>query len=459
MPFRSLRHVLPFLAFFVIAPQTVALAAQASAPAAKAQASPAPEISAASSDDAIIAARIKGIFSEIGNLANVKVRVASGVVTLTGEAPTQSAIDQAVGVAERVAGVVTVQNRVSRSLDVDNNLNPAIGGLADKADSIVAALPLILVAIAVAALIGFAGYWLAARKALWRRIAPNPFLADLIATFMRFAFVVGGIVLGLEIIGATALLGAVLGGAGVIGIAIGFAVRDSIDNYVSSLMLSIRQPFRANDHVKIDDHEGRVVRLTSRATVLMTLDGNHLRIPNSTVFKAVILNFTTNPNRRFSIDFTIDHGCNPCLARTLGLDTLTALDFVLDKPEPTAEITEMPGSSQILRFTGWVDQTKTGFGKARTLAFEAVRSALHCKGFALPDASYNITVAQADVRETVAQPAAAPVAPVPEAAPIAAAADTAPDSASPELQIRKMVAHERASDEGNDLLDSSRPVE
>ncbi|MBA4355608.1 MAG: MscS mechanosensitive ion channel, partial [Novosphingobium sp.] len=268
MPFRSLRHVLPFLAFFVIVPQTVPLAAQASAPTAKAQASPAPEISAASSDDAIIAARIKGIFSEIGNLANVKVRVASGVVTLTGEAPTQSAIDQAVGVAERVAGVVTVQNRVSRSLDVDNNLNPAIGGLADKADSIVAALPLILVAIAVAALIGFAGYWLAARKALWRRIAPNPFLADLIATFMRFAFVVGGIVLGLEIIGATALLGAVLGGAGVIGIAIGFAVRDSIDNYVSSLMLSIRQPFRANDHVKIDDHEGRVVRLTSRATVL-----------------------------------------------------------------------------------------------------------------------------------------------------------------------------------------------
>lgn len=450
MPFRSLRLVLSVLAYVTIAAKTVPVVAQTSSPAAAQTALP--EIVAANNDDATIAARIKGIFSEIGSLTNVKVRVASGVVTLTGEAPTQSAIDQAVGVAGRIAGVVTVQNKLTRSLAVDNNLNPAIGGLADKADALAAALPLILVAIAVAAMIGVAGYWLAARKTLWRRIAPNPFLADLIGTFLRFAFVVGGIVLGLEIVGATALLGAVLGGAGVVGIAIGFAVRDSIDNYVSSLMLSIRQPFRANDHVKVDDHEGRVVRLTSRATVLMTLDGNHLRIPNSTVFKAVILNFTTNPTRRFSIDFTIDHGCNPCVARTLGLATLAALDFVLGTPEPTAEIAEMPGSTQTLRFTGWVDQTKTGFGKARTLAFEAVRNSLRDGGFVLPDTSYHVMLEQVESRLPVVQTP-------PSARPSNAAADTAPDSASPELQIRKMVAHERASDEGNDLLDSSRPVE
>src|SRR3546814_8338036 len=70
-------------------------------------------------------------------------------------------------------------------------------------------------------------------------------------------------------------------------------------------MLSLRQPFRANDHVVIEGHEGRVVRLTSRATILMTLEGNHLRIPNSTVFKAVILNYTRNPERRFDFELGI----------------------------------------------------------------------------------------------------------------------------------------------------------
>ena len=68
-----------------------------------------------------------------------------------------------------------------------------------------------------------------------------------------------------------------------------------------------RQPFRANDHVVIDSFEGRVIRLTSRATVLMTPDGNHLRLPNAMVFRSVILNYTRNPSRRFEFDVGIGH--------------------------------------------------------------------------------------------------------------------------------------------------------
>jgi hypothetical protein len=70
------------------------------------------------------------------------------------------------------------------------------------------------VSIAVAVLIGMLGYAIAARKNLWHRVAPNPFLAELLASAIRFTFVVAGIVLALDIVGATALLGAVLGGAG-----------------------------------------------------------------------------------------------------------------------------------------------------------------------------------------------------------------------------------------------------
>ena len=75
-------------------------------------------------------------------------------------------------------------------------------------------------------------------------------------------FFVAGLVLALDIAGATALLGTILGAAGIVGLAVGFAVRDTIENYVASLMLSLRQPFRANDLVKIDEFEGRVIRLT-----------------------------------------------------------------------------------------------------------------------------------------------------------------------------------------------------
>jgi len=109
-------------------------------------------------------------------------------------------------------------------------------------------------------------------------------------------------------------MGTLLGGAGVLGLAISFAVKDSMENYISSIMLSIRQPFRAQEHVVINDYEGVVVRLTSRSTVLMTLDGNHLRIPNATVFKAVILNYTRNPQRRFDFVLGVDAEDDPAQA-------------------------------------------------------------------------------------------------------------------------------------------------
>jgi hypothetical protein len=77
----------------------------------------------------------------------------------------------------------------------------------------------------------------------------------------------------LDLLGVTAVLGSILGAAGINGLAIGIAVRDSVENFVASEMLSIRQPFEAFDLVEIDGDVGKVVRLTSRATVLISVDG------------------------------------------------------------------------------------------------------------------------------------------------------------------------------------------
>ena len=395
-------------------------------------------------DDARLVARIRAIFAQIPALKPVQVQVSAGVVTLSGTVADQKAIDQAASIAGRLAGVVTVQNQLARDLEVNRNLTPALSGVTGKAAGLWRALPLIGVAIAVAVLVGFLGYAIAGRRRLWGRIAPNPFLADLIATAIRFIFVVGGIVLALDIVGATALLGAVLGGAGVIGIALGFAVRDSIDNYVSSLMLSVRQPFRANDSVRIDDHEGRVVRLTSRATVLITGDGNHLRIPNATVFKAVILNFTTNPQRQFSFEYPIAHDADPCTARGIGLKALAELDFVLKDPPPGSELVAMAGPVQTLKFSGWIDQTRADFGKGRTQAMETVRRALREAEYPAVAPAYRVRL----LREKAVE------------APVVEPSGPEQGDVAPQRHIEQMVAHERAvDDEGADLLDSRRPVE
>lgn len=436
-----LAALVPAAAFAAL--PSIPKASPAASPPAQTPA-PAPAISANTTDDAQLAGRIRSIFTEIPALRAVRVRVSSGVVTLSGDVADDKAIDQAEGIASRVSGVVTVQNGLTRNLAVEHNLDPALSGVTAKAQGFVRALPLIGVAILVAVLLGALGYAIARQKRLWDRVAPNPFLAELMATAIRFAFVIAGIVLGLQILGATALLGAVLGGAGVIGIALGFAVRDSIDNYVSSVMLSVRQPFRANDFVRIDTYEGKVVRLTSRATILITPDGNMLRIPNATVFKAVILNFTANPERRFSFDYSIAEDMDPCHAQSTALDTLAKLDFVLPSPAPLAEIVEVAGQAQQLRFHAWVDQTRTDFGKGRTRAIEAVHGALRGQGFSPPEPEYRVHLDREGRRnEAEEQPDTLPAGDV-----------------APERHLDKMVSRERAADDtGPDLLDTGRPVE
>ncbi|MEN7537609.1 mechanosensitive ion channel family protein [Aurantiacibacter flavus] len=410
--------------------------------------------------DERIVARLSDIFANVPSLAGVEVSASEGVVTLGGLAPDNAAIARAEAIATGVDGVVTVENLIERDVSID--VGAEAQGLQDRLTGLLRSLPLVGIAVLAGLAIGAFGYLLASFGRFWRRVMPNAFLAELISSALRFIFVLGGVVVALDMIGAGALMGAVLGGAGVIGVALGFAMRDTVENYVASLMLSLRQPFRPNDWVVIDDREGRVVRLTSRATILMTLDGNHLRIPNSTVFKAVILNFTTNPQRRFDFVLGVDADDDVEAARVLGRQVLAGLPFVLDDPGPEARLVDVGDSNVQVRFLGWVDQRASDWYRARSRAILEVKAALEGAGFGLPEPIYRLRFDQRTeplpLQSTRrAEPASpAPAAPAPVPAPVASQAE----DLGPQDEIARMVEEERATTPAdNDLLDTSRPVE
>ncbi|XUU61702.1 mechanosensitive ion channel domain-containing protein [Erythrobacter sp. HA6-11] len=412
-------------------------------------------------EDAQIATRIREIFAELPAFEAVSVEVSEGVVELAGTVPDNETISRAENIAGRVSGVVTVENSLERDISVEENLS-ILGRLTEFFADLVAMLPLIIVAALVAAAFGAFGYLVAGFSGLWNRIAPNVFLAELIRSAIRFVSVVAGLVIALDMLGAGALLGAVLGGAGVIGIAMGFAMRDTIENYVASLMLSLRQPFRANDHVLIDDREGRVIRLTSRATVLMTLDGNHLRIPNSQVFKAIILNFTRNPQRRFQFALGIDADDDPREAMKLGREVLSGLEFVLDDPAPSARIGNVGDSNIALTFLGWVDQNKADWMKSRSIAIAAVKEALEDAGFALPEPIYRLRFDGRTDPLPIGRSAKLSETPSEEPKPARGSGPRSHDEdVRPDVEIAEMVDAERQTDgeQADDLLDPKRPVE
>jgi small conductance mechanosensitive channel len=217
-------------------------------------------------------------------------------------------------------------------------------------------LPSLLLALLVVWLGWKLGGMLSRRATIDRLTARNPFLTELAHTTTSWVATAIALLIALEILDATAVVDAMLDTEGVIGIALGFAFKDTRGNYLAGVLMSLRQPFAPSDLVVIDGQEGTVIALTSRATILMTLDGNHLRLPNALVFGSVMLNYTRNSSRRFEFDVGVGVQEDLTQAQFLGTEELRRTEGVMADPPPRAFIQTLGESNVQLRYRGWVDQ-------------------------------------------------------------------------------------------------------
>lgn len=325
--------------------------------------------------DARIAAAVSVALARAPAIPDVGVDVNSSVVTLSGTVVEERQRERAERLAKGVQGVNEVDNQLEISTDLDTRWDAAMEELQAKTTRMIAGAPLLLLAVLIVMLASWLGGFVSRHLRWFRRSSGNPYMEGLVRRVVRLLILLAGVLLALDLLGATALVGAVLGSAGVIGLALGFAFRDIAENYIAGVMLSLRRPFAPGDHVLIDGNEGRVVSLSARATILMTLDGNHLRLPNSLVFKSIILNYTHNPKRRFSFTIQIDGDESISKAQQLGLAAICGIDGVLTDPAPSSLVQSYGPNGAELQFFGWIDQIGGNFGKLRSAAIHAVKAA------------------------------------------------------------------------------------
>ena len=350
------------------------------------------EVNSSIHDDKKIQKRLEKIFSELENLQNIKITVSNGIVTLRGDVSSSSTGRKALQLSRQVKGVVEVTNELKVTHNLKARLENTWKKFSGTANELIASLPLVLLAILVFVLSWMLGGWISERRSLFRRIASNPFIANLLGQVTHLLFILLGLVIALSLLDLTAILGTLLGAAGIVGLAVGFAVRDTVENYLASILLSLRNPFEVNDLVNIDGNEGHVVRLTTRATILISQDGNHIRIPNSTVFKAVIINFTRNVERRFQFDVGIDTKHNLLEVQALALQTLGSVNGVLSEPKPLITIEELGDSSVKLRIYAWIDQTNFSFLKVRSEAIRQIKQAFDQANIVMPEPIYQVRI-------------------------------------------------------------------
>lgn len=342
------------------------------------------------SPDAEIAERLRGLFTSIDGLQEVRPEVQGGVVILRGSTLTAADGERAEAIAGRLAGVVSVENELTTEHRVSRRVQPLVERGHQLLRDAINFAPLIVVAVLTFAAFWLAGHLLTRSSRLFRKIAPNPFIESLIEQALRLIFIVGGLVAAMSILGATALLKSVLGAAGLVGLAIGFAVRDTIENYIASILLSVRQPFAPNDLVVIEGHEGRVTRLNSRATLLMTLDGNEVRIPNATVYKSVIINLTRSPERRFEFEVGVGTENELGQAQAIALSATKSVPGVLSDPPPSVVVHELGAYAVVVKVLAWADQSNSDFQKVRSEAIRKVKGALEEAGVSMPEPIQNV---------------------------------------------------------------------
>jgi small conductance mechanosensitive channel len=207
---------------------------------------------------------------------------------------------------------------------------------------------------------------------------------QILRDFLRnLAYAIGLIVVfvaALDALGVpTTSLLAVLGAAG---LAIGLAMKDSLSNIASGVMLIVLRPFRAGDAVSIAGQEGIVEQVRIFQTLLRTYQNHDVILPNSQITTAPIINYTARAQRRIDLPVGIGYGDDLAEARTVLLGLAASNPRVLKDPAADVLVTRLGESSIELVLRAW--SATPDYVEVRSELIEAMARGFSSAGISIP---------------------------------------------------------------------------
>lgn len=142
---------------------------------------------------------------------------------------------------------------------------------------------------------------------------------------------------------------------GISSVAIGFAFRDILQNFLAGILILLTEPFQIDDQIVFKSFEGTVENIQTRATTIRTYDGRRIVIPNSELFINAVTVNTAFEHRRLQYDVGIGYGDDIDSTKELILTAMRETPGVLKTPAPDAIVVELAGSSVNIRARWWVE--------------------------------------------------------------------------------------------------------
>lgn len=221
-------------------------------------------------------------------------------------------------------------------------------------------------------------------KKILSRTIDNPALNNIISKTVYITIVIIGTFVALSVLNLEKTVTSLLAGAGIIGLALGFAFQDIAANFISGILMAARRPFKVGDVIETLNHDGVVAKINIRTTEITSFQGQQIIIPNKEVFQNALINDSFNGKKRIDLGVGVSYGDDLEKVREI---TLEAVKSVPRRTEDELKLVFGEFGDSSINFTVmiWVEfNNQISFLDSQSEAIIAIKKAFDENDITIP---------------------------------------------------------------------------
>lgn len=217
------------------------------------------------------------------------------------------------------------------------------------------------------------------------KVSNNKAVSNLLATIAQIATIAIGLSITLKILRLDGAATSILAGAGIAGVALGFAFQDIAANFISGVILSIQRPFKIGDIVETHETFGVVKRINLRSTEIETLDGTYVHIPNKDILLNPLIDYSHTGSRRVDLSVGVAYDTDLEVAEKCTIAVLEKLSSVDMQKGVDLYFDEFADSAITFSVRFWITFKKqTDYLQARSEAIKAIKKEFDKQHITIP---------------------------------------------------------------------------
>lgn len=272
------------------------------------------------------------------------------------------------------------------NFDIEKAIEIVANKLNRWLEDIIAMLPNIFVAMLVLAMFYlFARIFRLLTRRILNRLSERHSINNLISSLIYMLTLSIGLIISLNVLHLQQTVTSLLAGAGIVGLAIGFAFQDISANFISGVFLAFKRPIKVGDIINTKGYTGIVEQIDMRVTIIKTFQGLHVLVPNKDVFQTPVTNYTKTSERRIDLEVGISYAEDLKRVRDIALEAVNSLPFLQPGTQTNLYFQEFGDSSINFVIMVWVHYPdEPAFLKARSEVIIAIKSAFDRNGITIP---------------------------------------------------------------------------